>query len=106
MVRALGATRLGSLELGVSIPAAPTGRVHLSFAGRNRPRPAINDPRLVFDQIFPGDGNTAACPDAGGPAAQRPRRREGQPRPDADRGRAAPIARPSSSIWNPFASWS
>ena len=61
MVRALGSTRLGSLELGVSIPAAPTGRVHLSFAGRNRPRPAINDPRLVFDQIFPGDGNTAAA---------------------------------------------
>jgi hypothetical protein len=60
MVRALGPTRLGSLELGVSIPAAPAGRVHLSFAGSNRPRPAINDPRLVFDQIFPGDGNTAA----------------------------------------------
>jgi hypothetical protein len=61
MVRALGSTRLGSLELGVSIPAAPTGRVHLSFAGRDRPRPAINDPRLVFDQIFPGDGTTAAA---------------------------------------------
>ena len=60
MVRALGATRLGSLELGVSIPVAPAGRVQLSFAGQKRPRPAINDPRLVFDQILPGDGNTAA----------------------------------------------
>jgi hypothetical protein len=60
MVRALGPTRLGSLELGVSIPTVPAGRVQLSFAGRNRPRPAVNDPRLVFDQIFPGDGNTAA----------------------------------------------
>jgi hypothetical protein len=60
MMRSLGPTRLGSLELGVSIPATPSGRVHLSFAGRNRPRPAINDPRVVFDHIFPGEPNRAA----------------------------------------------
>ena len=53
MAQVLGPTRLGSLELGVSIPAAPAGRVHLSFAGRDRPRPAVNDPRQVFDRIFP-----------------------------------------------------
>ena len=53
LIPVLGPTRLGSLELGVSIPAAPTGRVHLSFAGQDRPRPAVSDPRLVFDRIFP-----------------------------------------------------
>jgi hypothetical protein len=69
MVQVLGPTRLGSLELGVSIPAAPAGRVHLSFAGRDRPRPAINDPRLVFDRIFPAPGADSMA------AAQRVMRR-------------------------------
>jgi hypothetical protein len=64
MAQVLGTTRLGSLELGVSIPAAPAGRVHLSFTGRDRPRPATNDPRLVFDRIFPtpnADGMAVAA---------------------------------------------
>jgi hypothetical protein len=61
MVQLLGSTRLGSLELGVSIPSAPAGRVHLSFAGSDRPRPAMNDPRLVFDRIFPTPDADAAA---------------------------------------------
>ena len=107
MVRALGPTRLGSLELGVSIPAAPTGRVHLSFAGRNRPRPAINDPRAGVRSNLPR-AERPTCPPRPRCCARRRSILDGV-KANLDRTLprwAAPIVRPSSSTWTPCASWS